>query len=348
MKTPSVFAKSLLRWHEECNDRSLPWKDEKDPYKIWLSEIILQQTRAEQGMPYYLRFIEQYPTVSDLATAPEDEVFRLWQGLGYYARCRNLLHTAREIVSRYEGIFPQRYEDIRALKGIGEYTAAAIASFAYGMSYPVIDGNVYRVLSRYFAEPTPVNTPEGKKIFTALAQEVFAPEQPAAYNQAIMDLGAVVCKPKQPLCTECYLADHCKAYQQGTVATLPVKLQKIKVKERQLQYWVLIHEDKVYLQQRLAKDVWQHLYEFYCVEGAMPEDFKQLQQDKKMIRSCRENVCTTRQRLTHQLIHSTFSVMYLKSVPGYLKTEGLWVPLKDIHRYSFPKTIVSFWEAELI
>ena len=344
MKRDTAFARSLLRWHTEENDRALPWKSEKDPYKIWLSEIILQQTRAEQGLPYYLRFVAQYPTVTDLAHAPEDEVFRLWQGLGYYARCRNLLHTAREIATRYKGKFPDRYEDIIALKGVGEYTAAAIASFAYGLPYPVIDGNVYRVLSRYFAEPTPVNIPEGKKIFTALADAVFDAAHPAAYNQAIMDFGAVVCKPKQPLCATCCLSDRCKAYQQGTVADLPVKLQKIKVKERSLNYWVLVWDGKVYLQQRTAKDVWQHLYEFYLVEGAMPESLQRLLNDEPYLVQRQEQIVHTRQRLTHQLISSTFSVLHLSAVPDYFTPGGIWVPVKEMDKFSFPKTIVSFLE----
>lgn len=344
MKTVSAFAKALLHWHTESNDRSLPWKEEKDPYKIWLSEIILQQTRAEQGLPYYLRFIAQYPTITDLAKAPEDEVFRLWQGLGYYARCRNLLHTAREIAERYNGRFPDQYDDIIALKGVGAYTAAAIASFAYGLPYPVIDGNVYRVLSRYFSEPTPVNTPEGKKIFTELADAVFDAKHPAAYNQAIMDFGAVVCKPKQPLCAECCLSAQCKAYNNGTVAELPVKLQKIKVKERWLNYWVLVCADKVYVQQRTARDVWQSLYEFFLAEDRMPEHLHRLLNDTQYVSSKQEQVLQTKQRLTHQLIHSTFSVVHLNAIPDYFTADGSWVSYTELDNYSFPKTIVSFLE----
>lgn len=340
----SVFAQLLLRWHTADNTRSLPWKQEKDPYKIWLSEIILQQTRAEQGLPYYLRFIEKYPSVYELAAAPEDEVFRLWQGLGYYARCRNLLHTAREIVSRWGGEFPKTYEDLLSLKGVGAYTAAAIASFAYGLAHPVIDGNVYRVLARYFAEPVPVNTTEGKAVFTALAEQVFDPAHPAAYNQAIMDLGAVVCKPKQPLCTQCYLSAHCKAYISGQVDQFPIKLQKIKVKERHFFYWVFQHEGKVYIRQRLQKDVWQNLYEFWLAEEPDPEPVRQILADAENIEAYQPDVFRHKQRLTHQLIHSSFSIVSLKRIPEALQDAGIWVSKADVDKYSFPKTLVSFLE----
>ncbi|RQO30033.1 A/G-specific adenine glycosylase [Taibaiella sp. KBW10] len=340
----SVFAQSLLQWHSESNSRILPWKEEKDPYKIWLSEIILQQTRAEQGLPYYVKFISKYPTVFDLAAAPEGEVFKLWQGLGYYARCRNLLFTARAIVAQWQGVFPQTYTELLTLKGVGEYTAAAIASFAYDLPHPVIDGNVYRVLSRYFAEPTPINTPEGKKVFTALANKVFDAQHPAAYNQAIMDLGAVVCKPKQALCNLCYLSDHCKAFNTDQVDQYPLKLQKIKVKERFFSYYVFLHKDQVYIQQRTHKDVWQDLYEFWLSEGPAPAALSSLLADEQFVLEYRQNIFHYKQRLTHQLIRSDFSLVRLKRIPALLKGPGIWINKSEIHDYSFPKTIVSFLE----
>ncbi len=196
----AFFRKALLKWHMEDNNRILPWKQERDPYKIWLSEIILQQTRAAQGLPYYLRFAAEYPTIHDLAAAEDEAVFRLWQGLGYYNRCRNLLHTARYIAGKRNGHFPDDYHEIRQLKGIGSYTAAAIASFAFHQPYAVVDGNVLRVLSRFGGIDTPVDTPEGKKVFQVLAQELLDKEHNAAYNQAIMDFGASVCTPAIPKC----------------------------------------------------------------------------------------------------------------------------------------------------
>src|SRR5580698_9523423 len=197
------FAKKLLKWHKKENTRSMPWKGEKDPYKIWLSEVILQQTRVEQGWAYYERFLEAFPTIGDLASAPEKKVFKLWEGLGYYTRCRNLMITARRISSQYNGRFPSSYEGIVSLKGVGPYTAAAIASFAFNLPYAVVDGNVERVLARYFGEETPVDTSQGKKFYTGLAASLLDEKQAGRYNQAIMDFGAVICKPQNPLCTQC-------------------------------------------------------------------------------------------------------------------------------------------------
>src|SRR5690606_34576849 len=205
------FTDLLMRWHEETNKRVLPWKKENDPYKIWLSEIILQQTRVEQGTPYYHRFVEQYPTILQLAKADDEEVYRLWQGLGYYNRCKNLLYTARYIVTHYEGKFPENYEDILQLKGIGAYTAAAIASFAFGKAHAVVDGNVVRVLARFFGIQDPVDVNQTKKSIEKLANELIPTKQRGVYSQAIMDLGATVCKPQLPQCDNCMLAKDCDA-----------------------------------------------------------------------------------------------------------------------------------------
>ncbi|MEM6964892.1 MAG: A/G-specific adenine glycosylase, partial [Bacteroidota bacterium] len=210
------FTKQLLRWSETI-DRPMPWKGEKNPYLIWLSEIILQQTRVEQGLPYFLKFKANYPTVHDLANAPEDEVMKLWEGLGYYSRARNLHFTAKFISKELNGIFPKNYDSILKLKGVGAYTAAAIASFAYDLPHAVVDGNVYRVLSRFFGIKTPIDTTEGKKQFTQLANELLVSDQAAKYNQAIMDFGAIQCMPKNPLCHECTFQTTCKAFQQKKI-----------------------------------------------------------------------------------------------------------------------------------
>ena len=256
----NFFAKQLLAWNQNDNSRAVPWRGATDPYKIWLSEIMLQQTRLEQGLPYYLKFIEQYPTVHDLAQAPEEEVFLLWQGLGYYSRCRNLIYTAKFISENLKGNFPDNYKELLKLKGVGAYTAAAIASFAFGEAVPVIDGNVYRVLSRFFATATPIDTTEGKKKFQYLIQQVFDPAHPAEFNQAIMDLGATVCTPKKPDCQHCPLNKYCKAYHQVAVECFPVKSKKIIVKHRTFDYWVFIFEEKVFIKKREEKDIWQGLF----------------------------------------------------------------------------------------
>lgn len=338
-----VFTRRLLQWHAEENNRDLPWKNEKDAYKIWLSEVILQQTRADQALPYYERFTTQYPNVHLLAEAPEDEVFRLWQGLGYYNRCRNLLHTARILSREYGGQFPGTYEDILALKGIGNYTAAAIASFAFGLPYAVLDGNVYRVLSRYFGIDTPIDSPAGKQEFQELASRLLPGEKPAAFNQAIMDFGSSVCKPKAPVCTACPLSAGCFAKTKDMIAQLPVKAKKLKIKERHLHYFVLHTAQEVYLQQRTAKDIWQNLYEFLLIESDRPyaetDTWAALHPYHP---EGTESIFQNRQRLTHQLIVSDFYLIPLDKKPGHL-TAGIWVPKDRLKNYAFPKTILSFF-----
>jgi A/G-specific adenine glycosylase len=217
------FTEILMKWHKQHNSREMPWKGEKDPYKIWLSEIILQQTRVAQGWQYYTNFITRYPTIGQLAKAPDQEVFKLWEGLGYYNRCKNLLFTARQIVNEKNSIFPNQYEDLLALKGVGPYTAAAIASFAYNLPYAVVDGNVFRVLSRYFGIDDPIDSAKGKQVFTELAGKVLWKKEAGLYNQAIMDFGATVCKPFAPACSICPLQKYCRAFKEGRVNQLPVK-----------------------------------------------------------------------------------------------------------------------------
>lgn len=272
------FRSTLLNWAAQ-NHRPLPWKGERDPYRIWLSEIILQQTRVEQGLPYYEKFITQYPTVIDLADAPEDEMMKLWEGLGYYSRARNLQAAAKYIAYDLNGIFPETYEGIRALKGVGDYTAAAVASFAYGLPYAVLDGNVYRVLARYFGIDTPTDTPEAKRTFTQLAQQLLDPAQPGVFNQAIMDFGATHCTPKQPKCANCPLQPKCVAFKTGRVAELPLKSKKLLKKNRVFIYAVVKHGEDTFVQKRLKKDIWQNLYEFPLMETEqLPADNRELEQ----------------------------------------------------------------------
>ncbi|HZE85331.1 MAG TPA: A/G-specific adenine glycosylase [Puia sp.] len=264
---PPDFTKILLKWHKNDNIRSMPWKGEKNPYKIWLSEVILQQTRVEQGWAYYEKFLGSFPTIQDLAAAPEQKIFKCWEGLGYYSRCRNLIATAKKIVSDYEGEFPGDYASIRELRGIGPYTAAAIASFAFNLPYAVVDGNVVRVLARYFGIDIPVDTGAGKKLFNGLADSLLDRARPGIYNQAIMDFGAVVCKPRGPLCESCPLEKGCQARRQGLVASLPIKEKSIRKKKRWLHYFMLeTPDEKVYIRQRKGRDIWEGLYEFVLWE----------------------------------------------------------------------------------
>lgn len=261
----AFFRKSLLNWHSG-HRRPMPWKGERDPYRIWLSEIILQQTRVGQGLPYYEKFAAAYPTVRDLADASADEVLKAWEGLGYYSRARNLHSTAKYIAQELKGTFPDTYEGIRALKGVGDYTAAAIASFAYGLPFAVLDGNVYRVLARFFGIDTPTDTPAGKKAFSALAGEALDSQRPGAYNQAIMDFGAAQCIPRQPACGNCPLRDRCRAFLNGQTGELPAKAKSAGKKDRFFVYGVFYSRDQVWVRQRMEKDIWQGLYEFPLLE----------------------------------------------------------------------------------
>ncbi|MGC4059122.1 MAG: A/G-specific adenine glycosylase [Chitinophagaceae bacterium] len=344
------FRESLMRWHREQNDRSLPWKGERDAYRIWLSEIILQQTRAAQGLDYYLKFTRTYPDIRSLAAAPDEEVFRLWQGLGYYNRCRNMLATARFISDTYQGRFPDTYEEILALKGVGPYTAAAIASFAFDLPHAVVDGNVYRVLSRFFAIETPVDSTEGKRIFASLAQELIDVDSPAAYNQAIMDLGATVCTPAAPLCMFCPLAERCAARRQDMTGLLPVKEKKLSVQTRHFNYVVMRSGNSVWIRQRKEKGIWQDLHEFLLVETPEAATVRAVEQHINRLTTAHvsmQHMGSLRQRLTHQLILSEFYEVQLPAQLTVPDTDGFWVEVSELQRFAFPKTMVSFIAAHL-
>lgn len=326
----------------------MPWKGEKDPYKIWLSEVILQQTRVEQGWKYYTRFVETYPDIRKLAAARDQDVFKLWEGLGYYSRCKNLLFTAREIVKTRNAIFPDNYDEIVALKGIGPYTAAAIASFAYNLPYAVVDGNVFRVLSRFFGINEPVDSTKGKHLFAEMAAGVLDKKKPGLYNQAIMDFGATVCKPFSPLCSACPLHKNCIAYREGMVNQLPVKEKTLLRKNRWFYYFLFEHRGKIFVHQRTAKDIWQNLFEFYLLEtGEMIKwdertihDWLKNQLD---IRSAtiREISPPVKQQLTHQQIRGQFIRISLDTIPGMMK-KGNWIPQTKLPELPFPKLITGY------
>jgi A/G-specific adenine glycosylase len=266
MNELNSISATLIQWYEQYK-RDLPWRDTDDPYKIWISEILLQQTRVNQGLDYYYRFIERFPDVQSLAAASEDEVLKYWQGLGYYSRARNLHKAAQQVVSRFGGKFPDQYADVLSLSGVGEYTAAAICSFAYNLPFAVVDGNVFRVLARLFGIDTPIDSLQGKKEFKLLANELLDEQHPGQHNQAIMEFGALQCTPVSPACESCPLFTQCVALANGSIAVLPVKTQKIKTRARYFNYLFIKYTDKTYLQKRTGNDVWKNLYEFPLIEA---------------------------------------------------------------------------------
>lgn len=303
------ISKALTNWYKQ-NKRELPWRDITDPYRIWISEIILQQTRVNQGMSYYLRFVERFPDVKSLADANEDEVLRYWQGLGYYSRARNLHKTAQIITEKHNGIFPKSHSDILQLKGIGEYTAAAISSFAYNQAFAVVDGNVFRVLARIFGIETPIDSTTGKKEFTQLAQKLLDKNEPGLHNQSIMEFGALQCVPVQPDCSICPLQSVCKAYSLNLVDKLPVKASKTKVRERFFNYFYIECQDKIFIQKRTGKDIWQNLFELPLVESDRLFETNEISQNELFtnLKNIEISFSTTtfKHILSHQRIFARF------------------------------------------
>lgn len=337
------FASLLLRWHENENTRSMPWKGEKNPYYIWLSEIILQQTRVEQGLPYFLRFKEKYPTVKHLANAKEDEVMRLWQGLGYYSRARNLHETAKNIQQNFKGKFPETFDELKKLKGVGDYTAAAISSFAFGEKKAVVDGNVIRVLARVFGIETGFDTTEGKKQFAALAQQLIDEKNPAAYNQAIMDFGGVVCSPKNPKCGECPFNKICVAKDKDLIAVLPYHEKRTKITERYFNYLIIKSKKEIFIQKRTGNDIWKNLYELPLIETPKPlkKNIKEAigkflgTKNFSMVSGAKE----ISQMLSHRKIHFRFIEIELKNSDSFKLNNSKKVKLEALARLAFPKTI---------
>ncbi len=345
-----IFTDLLMKWHHGSNTREMPWKGEKDPYKIWLSEVILQQTRVAQGWEYYQRFIKKYPTIQKLAKAENEEVYKLWEGLGYYTRCTNLLFTARKITEKRNGVFPDQYEDILALKGVGPYTAAAIASFAYNIPHAVVDGNVFRVLSRFFGVDTPTDSTVGKKQFTALAAAVLSQKEPGQFNQAIMDFGATVCKPFSPACSKCPLHKYCTAYREGLVNRLPVKEKTLLRKHRWFTYFLFEHKGQLLVNQRTAKDIWQNLFEFYLLESDELIKWNEesvivwLKEQTGASKAIISEISKIRvQELTHQQIRGQFIRVALPAVPVFLK-KYRWQPVAEVRQLAFPKLITQYLE----
>ena len=324
--TDNNFTWILLKWFEE-NGRNLPWRETKNPYAIWLSEVILQQTRIQQGYAYWERFMQRFPTVNDLAEATEDEVLRYWQGLGYYSRARNLHTAALQIVTL--GHFPNTFEDIKKLKGVGDYTAAAVGSIAFNLPVAVVDGNVYRVLSRVYGIETPINSTDGKKEFAALAQSLLSTDQPAAFNQAMMDFGAIQCTPTSPNCEVCPLSERCEAFRSDRIGLLPVKIKTIKIKTRHFTYVYLRYQNHTAIHRRPAGDIWQGLWEPLLIEDGEIPDFKGkltlLKKDVKHV-------------LTHQIIYADFYLLETLSKPE-LPKDFIWINESELDNYAIPRLV---------
>ena len=326
------FTSTLLKWFSE-NGRQLPWRETRDPYAIWLSEIILQQTRIQQGMAYWERFMQRWPRVEDLARATEDEVLRMWQGLGYYSRARNLHTAARQILAL--GHFPCTLDEIKALKGVGDYTAAAIGSIAFDLPAAVVDGNVYRVLARHFGIDTPINTTEGKHTFTALAQELLPPKQASAFNQAMMDFGAIQCTPQSPRCLLCPLQETCVALREGRVEGLPVKLKKLQVKTRRLTYVYIRCQGMTAIHRRGEGDIWQGLWEPLLYEDApLPPFCGKLTLLRKGVKYV----------LTHRILLAEFYLLECDERPS-LPSDYVWIGEQDIENYGVPRLVELLLEA---
>jgi A/G-specific adenine glycosylase len=330
---PKNFATGLINWYNE-HKRALPWRSDPQPYRVWLSEIILQQTRVSQGLPYYHRFVERFPTVKDLAAASEQEVLRLWQGLGYYSRARNLHKCAKQVCENYNGIFPQNFEGLKKLPGIGDYTAAAIASICYKEPVAVVDGNVYRVMARVFGIDTPINSPKAKTIFFDLGNQLIDSAQPDQYNQAVMEFGALHCTPKNPQCEDCPLGKICVARQKGLQGMLPLKDKKLKVRKRYFYYLVRKSGQWLRMKKREGKDIWQGLYDFDLIESATPLDEKALalQTGKMKIVWSAEY----KHVLTHQTIFARFAILETKD------KEENYFSLKKIAALPKPVLISKF------
>lgn len=348
------ISRLLVNWYK-VNKRDLPWRNSIDPYIIWISEIILQQTRVVQGLEYFIRFTERFPDVISLASAEEDEVLKYWQGLGYYSRARNLHFAAKTIRDVYGGIFPHLYKDVLSLKGVGEYTAAAIVSFAWNQPYPVVDGNVYRVLSRLYALDTPIDSAQGKKQFTELAASLLDPKQAGLHNQAIMELGALQCIPQNPDCSVCPLMDKCMAYTSGTVQSYPVKQNKTKTRNRYFHYFYIIYNGKTWLHRRSGKDIWKGLYEFPLIETDRAMDFVELRETEafqKLFAGAGKldlsvKLSGIKHVLSHQILYATFYKVEIERINQALEN---YLPVMNnaLDNYAVSRLIQIYLEKEML
>ncbi|MEO5644919.1 MAG: A/G-specific adenine glycosylase [Bacteroidia bacterium] len=343
------FGAIIMSWYVK-NKRDLPWRKTQNPYKIWLSEIILQQTRVQQGLPYYFSFINKYPDVKSLAGAAEDDILKLWQGLGYYSRARNLHSAAKMVVNDFNGVFPATYIELKKLKGVGDYTAAAISSICYNEVQAVVDGNVYRVLSRIYGIDTPIDSTEGKKLFNDLANSLISEKHPADFNQSIMEFGAIQCVPKNPACEICPFFLHCEARKKDLINVLPVKSKKTKVTDRFFNYLVLHHKGTIYLKQRSGNDIWKGLFDFPLIETDTPVNEKQLMRNKEWgalfkdssaaaykIQNYSEEI---KHILSHQRLHVRFVEIHLEKKMNV--KEWLSVKEEELKKFAVPVVIANY------
>ncbi|MCX6189760.1 MAG: A/G-specific adenine glycosylase [Bacteroidetes bacterium] len=341
---------SLIHWFIQ-NKRELPWRKTKDPYKIWLSEIILQQTRVDQGLPYYNRFVKKYPTLNSLAKAPDDEVMKLWQGLGYYSRARNLLFTARQIKLQYKGKFPNTLVELKKLKGIGDYTAAAIASFAFNLKHPVLDGNVYRFMTRLFGIETPIDKLETKTAIMAILTELITEvNDPATFNQAIMEFGALHCTPQTPQCSTCPFNQACYAFKENKIKAIPVKGKSVVVRDRYFNYFVFVtKKDSLYIKKRTEKDVWHNLFDFPLIETTKPLAPKKLWLDPIFLEWTSKTKISkisiqkpVLHKLTHQNLYVTFYIVNITKFLNLKKSPIFEIEKNIINSFAVPKIIDLF------
>lgn len=346
----SIIRHRLNAWYE-ANKRILPWRMTHNPYLIWVSEIILQQTRVEQGIDYYFRFTEKFPDISSLAAADEDQVLKIWQGLGYYSRARNMQKAAKQIMSKFRGSFPDSFDDIHSLCGIGDYTTAAIASIAWNKPFAVVDGNVFRVLSRLFTIDTPIDNEIGKKEFVQLANKLLDQENPGLHNQAMMELGALQCVPKNPNCIKCPLNDLCKAKASESINLYPAKVHKTATRDRFFSYIYIKCINGTFLHRRESKDIWQGLYEFPLIETSSPCKFDELRQTdafRQIFKEAGKTVLIqkpfeTKHQLTHQTIYATFYSVTTERETS-LSHQYLPANFEELSKYPFPKLILKFFD----
>jgi A/G-specific adenine glycosylase len=343
-----TFADKLLHWYQN-HGRDLPWRKTADPYIIWLSEIILQQTRVEQGLPYFEVFSTSFPTVQNFANAREEDILRYWQGLGYYSRARNMHKAAKQVMDLHDGVFPTKYEELIKLQGVGEYTAAAISSFAANEAHAVVDGNVFRVLSRVFGLDMPINSTEGKKVFKELAYELLPKDHAGQYNHAIMDFGATQCKPRTPLCEECILRLDCKAYADGRVEELPIKLKGKVSRDRYFHYFIIEKEGYVLMSKRNQGDIWANLYEFPLIETSSAYTLEEIynhEQFKQYFDGATIQPVSgiIKHVLSHQNIYARFYA--LPNLPGLKEKKSNWeyIMSEKIDTLAKHKLIFSFWD----
>jgi A/G-specific adenine glycosylase len=346
------FKDIIIKWYI-ANKRDLPWRNTLNPYYIWVSEVILQQTRVNQGLDYYLRFINTFPTIKELADAPIDKVMKIWQGLGYYSRARNLQKGAQQVLYQFNGELPKSFDELLRIKGIGPYSAGAIASFAFKQPVPAIDGNVYRVLARVFGVFASTETSMGKKEFFGLVMELIDKKKPDIFNQALLDFGALQCTPHSPVCNKCPFSTICFAFRNNMVNQLPVKGKKIKTRDRFFNYLLLRKGDKTFIRKRVGNDIWNSLYEFPLIETLELIDFEKLlftDEWKELIGKGKASIMSVSEPvkhiLSHQTIYSRFIIIEIKTTSYNLKNNFVEIPINEINEYSIPRLIDSYMAAE--